>query len=187
MRLEGTSSDHLVYPPSSKQRQLQQVAHGCVQTDFAYIRRWRIHNLSVQLVSVFDDLHSKKNNFLVFKCNFLYYDLCPLPLDLSLGTKKKKLPLSFTPSTSAFLFASTRYTGVSPLAISSVTVWLRKAVRKLSLMHSRNLLGFYCPSLLSLQQILWWLKFPCEHQGLWTWGYFLLSEEGIIYFLAGNL
>lgn len=56
---------------------------------------------------------------------------------------------------------------------------LNHLFRKLSSMPSRNLLEFLC--------LLCW---PCNRpplQDLWVWDYFLLSEEGSIYFFPPDL
>lgn len=52
LRLEGASGDHLVQPPCSKQRQLQQVAQDSVSSCSEYLQGWRFHNFSGQPLPV---------------------------------------------------------------------------------------------------------------------------------------
>jgi len=66
-----------------------------------------------------------------------------------------RLPLSFTYPTSPSLLVRTR-SSIAPLPIGSSITWRRM----LSSIHSRNLLDFLCLAVLSLQQILGWLKSP---------------------------
>jgi len=74
--------------PLPKQDHLQQVAQDLVQVSFEYLQGRRIHNLSGQPVPA--TLRVKKF-FLMFRQNFLFFSLCPLPLVLSLGTTEKSL------------------------------------------------------------------------------------------------
>ena len=48
--LEGTSVDHLVQPPLTKQGHLQQAEQDIVQAGLEYLQRRRIHNLPGQPV-----------------------------------------------------------------------------------------------------------------------------------------
>lgn len=41
-----------------------------------------------QAIPVFQQSHGKNHLFLMFKWNFLCFNMCPLPLDLSLSTEK---------------------------------------------------------------------------------------------------
>lgn len=51
LKMEGTlSRGHLVHPPCSKQGQLKYVTESCVQQDFAFLHRWRLHNQWQQTV-----------------------------------------------------------------------------------------------------------------------------------------
>lgn len=86
--LAGTSGDHLLRPPCSKQDQLQQITLNGVQWGFEYQQGWRLHNLTAQPVSVFDHSHSKKNLPCVLS-------LHPLPVILSQGTTEGILDPSF--------------------------------------------------------------------------------------------
>jgi len=92
LRLEGTSGDHLIWCPCSKQGQLEQVAQSHVQLGFEYLQGWGLHNISQQPFPVSEHLHS-----LIFKWDFLYFSLCPLPLVFSLGTSEKSLALPLLP------------------------------------------------------------------------------------------
>lgn len=59
--------------PCSKQGQLQQLAQDCVQVGFEYLQGWS--NLLQCVITL-----TVKKFFLIFKWNFLYFILCPLPL-----------------------------------------------------------------------------------------------------------
>ena len=100
--------------PCSKQGQQEQVAQDCVQLGFDCLQGWRLCSLPGQPVLVLDYPDSKKVISYV-RWNFLYFNLCPLPLVLSLGTTEKSLALSS-------LLSSTRYLNTlirSPRAFSS--------------------------------------------------------------------
>lgn len=60
--LSGTSGDHLLRSTWSKQDQLEQITHSCVQLGFDCLQGWRqvVDNLTGQLGSVFDQSHSKE-------------------------------------------------------------------------------------------------------------------------------
>lgn len=54
----------------------EQVVQGCIQSTCAYLQGWRLHNLSWQLIPVFDLPDSAEDFFLIFKWNFLCFSLC---------------------------------------------------------------------------------------------------------------
>lgn len=80
--------------PLLKSGQLEQVAQDHVQWGFKYLHRWRFHSISgnsflhLTIVSV-------TKYFLALRWNFMGFNLCLLPLVLSVGTATKSLaPLS---------------------------------------------------------------------------------------------
>lgn len=74
---------------------LELVAQDNACLGFEYFHGWRLHNLSEPPVPVFDHTHIKKNLFLKFKHNCLYFNLCLFRLILSLDTTQKSLTLLF--------------------------------------------------------------------------------------------
>lgn len=67
LRLQGTSGDRLVQLRCSQQGQLEETTTGSLQWDFEYVQGWRLHDLSTQLMPVFDDdYHKKKKKRLFF-------------------------------------------------------------------------------------------------------------------------
>lgn len=56
-------------------------------------------------------------------------------------------------------------------------------IRKLSLAHCRNFLGYVCLAILFFQQIFRVIEVSYENQCLWSWSYFQLFVEGLINFL----
>jgi len=88
--LEGTSVDHLVQPPCRSR-----VTYSRLHRTLS---RWVLNtaregNSTTSLGSLFQcsvTLRGKKF-FLMFRRNFLCFNLCPLPLVLSLGTTEKSL------------------------------------------------------------------------------------------------
>ena len=87
VRLEETSGDHLIQSPCSKTDQLQQVTQDCVLLGFYYLWGWRLYSLLGDLFQCLIIL-TVKNLFLMFKQNFLCFNLWPLHLILSLDTTK---------------------------------------------------------------------------------------------------
>lgn len=84
-------NDHLVQY-SAQSSQLGEVTQDHVQLSFEYLQGQRVLNPSQQIVPVFDYHYSKKAFFsLMFKQNFLYFTLCPLPLVHSLCITEKSL------------------------------------------------------------------------------------------------
>lgn len=92
VRLGGTSEDHLVhhYLPGLEQGQLLRLSRTMI--------RWVLSiskdtDSTVSLGSLWQcSLILTIKVFLpICKCNFLYFNLCPLPLGLSLGITKKNL------------------------------------------------------------------------------------------------
>ena len=91
-------------------------------------------------------------------------------------------PPTFTSPTSSSLFVSMRSSTARPHFCSSTT-----CIRELAWMHSRILLNCLCSPVLSLSQILMWLK-PChEDKGLWMWGFFQLPEEGLFFLIRWSV
>ena len=84
--------------PQLKQGQLEQVSQDHVQLNFEYLHRWRYSSMG----SLFQCLptFTVKKCFLVFRWNFMFFKLCPLPLVLSVDTTEKILApsSSFPPS-----------------------------------------------------------------------------------------
>ena len=76
--------------PLLKQGHLEPAGQDHVQTAFEYLQGGRLHNLLWLLVPVFRYPCSKEL-FPIFRVNFLCFNLCPLPLVLSLGTTEKSL------------------------------------------------------------------------------------------------
>ena len=70
--------------PLPNQGHLEQAAQDRVQVGFEYLQRRRIHNPSGQFYC--SVTLRVRNFFLMFRCNFLCLNLCPLPLFWSLGT-----------------------------------------------------------------------------------------------------
>ena len=90
LRLEGTSSGHLVPPPCSSR---------ATQSGFPRTVPGQLSNISMEgdsmtslgnlcLCSV---TLTVKKYFLMFRVNLLGFSLCPLPLVLSLGTAERSL------------------------------------------------------------------------------------------------
>lgn len=85
LRLEGISAGHLVQPPTQAATSI---------TDFP----GKLLKISTQGDSTTSITHIVKECFLIFRWNFLYASLCPLPLALSLDTTGKSLtPSSLHP------------------------------------------------------------------------------------------
>lgn len=55
-----TSADHLVQPSCSKEGQLEQVRHGCIQLGFEHLQGWGCHKIYGKSAPVFDHPHSEK-------------------------------------------------------------------------------------------------------------------------------
>jgi len=72
--------------PLPKQGHLEQAERVLVQAGLEYLKRSRIRTLFQCSVTL-----RVKKLFLMFRRNFLYFSLCPLPLVLSLGTTEKSL------------------------------------------------------------------------------------------------
>lgn len=64
--LEGTSGNHPVQPPCSKQDQPEQAAQDCAWSGFEHLPGWRLHNLSRQPVPVFLHPHGKKKRVVIY-------------------------------------------------------------------------------------------------------------------------
>lgn len=88
LRLEGASRDHFIQPPCSKNSHLQQVVLGCVLLGFEHLQGQGFFHLSGQPVQHLIS-HTGKTFSHKFKRNFLYLNLCPPPVVLSLGTTEK--------------------------------------------------------------------------------------------------
>lgn len=79
---------------STKNCHPEQVAQDHIQVAFEGLHVRRLHKLSGQPVLMLS-IYSKKNSFLVYRGNLLYFSLCPpLPLVLSLDITEKNLALS---------------------------------------------------------------------------------------------
>lgn len=76
---------YLIQSACRRQGQAEQAAQDIIHLGFEYFQCQTLHSLSGQPVSIADCFHKKKL-FLMFKCNFLYFNLCPLPRLLSTGT-----------------------------------------------------------------------------------------------------
>lgn len=76
---------YLIQSACRRQGQAEQAAQDIIHLGFEYLQCQTLHSLSGQPVSIADCFHKKKL-FLMFKCNFLYFNLCPLPRLLSTGT-----------------------------------------------------------------------------------------------------
>jgi len=89
--------------PLPKQGHLQQAVQDNVQVGFEYLQGRR--HLKPPLGSLFQGsvtLRGKKF-FLMFRWNFLCFNLCPLPLVLLLGTTEKSGPILLTPTLKIFI------------------------------------------------------------------------------------
>lgn len=91
VRMDGTSEDHLVQSPCSKQGQLMQFAKDHVQLSSEWLQGWRLQNLSRQPVHVYNHFCRKKKSlsYVWMECHVFSVGL--LPLGLSLGTAWKNL------------------------------------------------------------------------------------------------
>lgn len=75
-------------PP--EQGQPPQAPQDLVPSRSEYLPGWRPHNLSGRPVPVCNQPHRKKV-FFMFRQNFPYFDVCPLPRGSSLGTTEQTL------------------------------------------------------------------------------------------------
>lgn len=117
--LEGTPWDPLVQP-LPQQGHLQHIVQDDVQTDFEYLHRVRLHNISRQLLQRLPASEWNRAYF-GFISNFVCFILCPLPLVLSVGTKQSNcLPYSLTPGTHEILCRSS----VSSLARTCILIYM---------------------------------------------------------------
>lgn len=91
--LEGTSGHHLVQPSCSKQDQLDQ-AQSHVQMSFEFLWGQRLHSHARQLVPVLDHPNIKRC-FLLFKQNFLYFQMCSPWALLRIGYTSYYFPIRY--------------------------------------------------------------------------------------------
>lgn len=80
-----------------KQNHPEQVAKGCIRSMCTYLQGWRLHNLSWQLVPVFDLPDNTEDFFLLFKWNFLCFSLRCCLLSYWAPTGKGLAPSSLLP------------------------------------------------------------------------------------------
>lgn len=98
------SGDPLLQPPCSN-RTTQDIAQGCVQTDFKYFQRGRLHKLPGQSIPGFHPHPNEKKCSLMFRGNLLCPSLCPQPLLVLVHWAEPGFVLC-PPSLQVFLFIS---------------------------------------------------------------------------------